>query len=145
MKLYWLFRPEILLQPKTYKNILSQNWVYSPCFYFNTQYQDLILEKEFILYDNIVPEDKYNEEKLPWIPLLRRMFEIDYNMDYAKVESILNDFKWFNFQFLTNEEMIAWIKANTSLQEVSQWKFLIYPEATWIDWEIIEAEFLTIE
>ena len=36
-------------------------------------------------------------------------------------------------------------KANTSLQEVSHWKFLIYPETTWIDWEIIEAEFLTIE
>ena len=89
--------------------------------------------------------DKYNEEKLPWIPLLRRMFEIDYNMDYAKVESILNDFKWFNFQLLTNEEMIAWIKANTSLQEVENWKFLIYPETTWLNWEIIEAKYLTIE
>ena len=72
------------------------------------------------------------------------MFEIDYNMDYAKVESILNDFKWFNFQLLTNEEMITWIKANTSLQEVEDWKFLISNETTWINWEIIEAKYLTI-
>lgn len=145
MKLYWLFRPEILLQPKTYKEILSQNWVYSPCFYFDSQYQDLILENELIMYDRTIPEDKYIEEKWPWVPMLRRVFELDYNMDYAKVESILNDFKWFNFQFLTNTEMIEWIKSHTLLQEISEWKFLISEQTTWINWEIIEAKYLTIE
>lgn len=86
----------------------------------------------------IIPEDKYIEEKQPWIPMLRRMFELDYNMDYAKVESILNDFKWFNFQIMSADSMAEWIKTHTTLKEIEYKKFLLSEESiNPMTWEII--------
>ena len=58
--------------------------------------------------------------------------------------SLKNVWSRFDIDILTSEEMIARLKTNTNLEEVSPWKFLISAETTWINWEIIEAKYLEI-
>lgn len=147
-KLYWTYRPERIISPYDLWNNISLNWTYTASFFLNNQFADWNKAWLTNVIDNVIPEDKYIWEIAPWIPKLTRFIMCEYNEAYVDstelARSLKNVWSRFDIDILTSEEMIVWIKANTSLQEVSQWKFLIYPETTWINWEIIEAKFLTI-
>ena len=149
MNLFWTYRPERITSPYDLWNNISLNWIYTASFFLNNQFADWNKAWLTNVIDNIIPEEKYIWEIAPWIPKLTRFIMCEYDENYVVPEelsrSLENVWARFDIDILTVDEMIAWIKANTSLQEVSHWKFLIYPETTWIHWEIIEAKFLTIE
>lgn len=149
MKLYWTCRYERITQPYNLEWWISLNWTYTPWFYLNNQFADWNKAWLTNVIDNVIPEENYIWEIAPWIPKLTRFIMCEYNEVYVDstelARSLKNVWSRFDIDILTSEEMIVWIKANTSLQEVSPWKFLISSETTWINWEIIEAIFLTIE
>ena len=148
-KIYWTCRYERLTQPYDLWGWTTKFWTYMPAEYLNNQFADWNKAWLTNVIDNIIPEDKYIWEIAPWIPKLTRFIMCEYDENYVVPEelsrSLENVWARFDIDILTVDEMIAWIKANTSLQEVSHWKFLIYPETTWLNWEIIEDKFLTIE
>ena len=147
-RLYWTYRPERITNPYDLWNNISLNWTYTASFFLNNQFADWSKAWLTNVIDNIIPEDKYIWEIAPWIPKLTRFIMCEYNEAYVNsaelARSLKNVWSRFDIDILTVEEMIAWIKTNTSLQEVSPWKFLIYPETTWLNWEIIPAKYLTI-
>ena len=149
MKLYWTYRPERITSPYNLEWGVSLNGTYTASFYLNNQFADWNKAWLTNVIDNIIPEDKYIWEIAPWVPKLTRFIMCEYDENYVVADELARSLKnvWsrFDIDILTSDEMIVWIKANTSLQEVNPWKFLIYPETTWINWEIIEAEYLIIE
>ena len=110
-------------------------------YFLNNQFADWNKAWLTNVIDNIISEDKYIWEVAPWIPKLTRFIMCEYDENYVVADELARSLKnvWsrFDIDILTSEEIITWLKENTSLPEVSQWKFLIYPEATWINWEIL--------
>ena len=147
--LFWTQRYERIISPYNLEANISLNGVYTASPFLNNQFADWHKAGLTNVIDQQIPEEAYIGEIAPWVPKLTRFIACEYNENYVDpVElqrSLENVWARFDIDVLTVDEMIAWIKANTSLQEVSRWKFLMYPETTWIDWEIIEAKFLTIE
>ena len=147
-RLYWTYRPERITNPYDLWNNISLNWIYTASFFLNNQFADWNKAWLTNVIDNIIHEDRYIWEIAPWIPKLTRFIMCEY--DETKVDSVelarslKNIWARFDIDILTSEEMIARLKINTNLEEVSTWKFLIHPETTWINWEIIEAKYLTI-
>ena len=147
-RLYWTYRPERITNPYDIWNNISLNWVYTPGFFLNNQFWDWNKAWLTNVIDNIIPEDKYIWEIAPWIPKLTRFIMCEY--DETKVDSVelarslKNIWARFDIDILDKDTITQWIRDNTNLQEVSLWKFLISSEATWINWEIIEAKYLTI-
>ena len=148
MKLYWTYRPERITSPYDLWNNISLNWTYTASFYLNNQFADWNKAWLTNVIDNIIPEDKYIWEIAPWIPKLTRFIMCEYNEKYVVADELARSLKnvWsrFDIDILTSEEIIVWIKANTSLQEVSPWKFII-SEQSEIMWEIIPAQYLIIK
>lgn len=148
MYLFWTYRPERITSPYDLWNNISLNWTYTASFFLNNQFADWNKAWLTNVIDNIIPEDKYIWEVAPWVHKLTRFIMCEYNENYVVADELARSLKnvWsrFDIDILTVEEMIAWIKENTNLQEVETWKFLISPETTWLNWEIIEAKFLTI-
>ena len=146
--IYWTCRYERLTQPYDLWWGTSKNGVYMPAEYLNNQFWDWYNAWLTKVIDNIIPEENYIWEIAPWIPKLTRFIMCEYDENYVVPEelsrSLENVWARFNIDMLTVDEMITRIKANTNLQEVSAWKFLISNE-TEIMWEIIPAKYLTIE
>ena len=157
--IYWTYRA-LHLKSELKLNEISLNGWYDTVFFNEWQFKDFE-ECNITKLEQPIPLEKYTW-KLPVIdPIteeptweykhkLTRFITLKYSDKYTNPEdltkSIENSWALVNVNiFASIEEARQWLKANTSLQEVSQWKFLIYPETTWIDWEIIEAKFLTIE
>lgn len=150
MYLFWTYRPRVIWWSYNLENNLSLNWTYTPSFFLDWQFADYKAAWLTKILDTEIPEDRYTWEIAPWFRKLTRFIMAYYNEDYIikedfekSVSSVGSDFKIEIFW--TIEEAKIWIRNNTDLQEVSEWKFLIYPETTWINWEVIEAKFLTIE
>lgn len=147
-KLYWTYRPERIINPYYLWNNLSLNWTYTASFFLNNQFADWNKAWLTNVIDNIIPEENYIWEIAPWIPKLTRFIMCEY--DETKVDSVelarslKNIWARFDIDILDKDTITQWIRDNTNLQEVSLWKFLIHPETTWIDGEIIEAKYLTI-
>ena len=148
-KLYWTYRPERIINPYDLWNNLSLNWTYTASFFINNQFWDWNKAWLTNVIDNIIPEENYIREIAPWIPKLTRFIMCYYDEAYVNsielARSLKNVWSRFDIDILTSEEVITWLKENTNLQEISLWKFLISAETTWINWEIIEAKYLTIE
>lgn len=146
--LYWTCRYERITELYNLDWWMSLNWVYTPWFYLNNQFWDWNKAWLTNVIDNLIPEENYILEIIPWIPKLTRFVLCEYNEKYVVPDeltrSLENVWARFNLDILTWQEAIAWLKANTSLSEITQWKFLISPE-TEMMWEIIPARYLTIE
>ena len=147
MKLYWTYRPERITSPYNLEWGVSLNGTYTASFYLNNQFADWNKAWLTNVIDNIIPEDKYIWEVIPWVPKLTRFIECEYNEKYVVADelarSLENVWARFDIDILPVEEMITRIKANTSLQEVSPWKFII-SEQTELMWEITPAQYLEI-
>ena len=146
--IYWTCRYERLTQPYDLWWGASKNGVYMPAEYLNNQFWDWHNAWLTKVIDNIIQEENYIWEIAPWIPKLTRFIMCEYNENYVVHEelsrSLENVWARFDIDMLTVDEMITRIKANTNLQEVSAWKFLISNE-TEMMWEIIPAQYLVIE
>ena len=148
-KLYWTYRPERITNPYDIWNNISLNWTYTASFFLNNQFWDWNKAWLTNVIDNIIPEDRYIWEIAHWIPKLTRFIMCEYDENYVEVTELARSLKnvWsrFDIDILDKDTITQWIRDNTNLQEVETWKFLISNETTWINWEIIEAKYLTIE
>lgn len=148
MYIFWTYRPERIGNVNF--NDISLNWTYTPSFYINNQFADWEQAWLTKIIDNIIPEDRYTGEIIPWIPKLTRFILAEYNevyVDWAELSrSITNVWARFNIDMFTDLEIAKqWIRDNTNLQEVEEWKFLISEQSIWMNEEIIPAKYLIID
>lgn len=139
-------------------NYISLNWWYNIEFFNQWQFLDFSLA--WITKLSLpIPLEKYNgtipvideNEQPTWetIPKLTRFVVLKYSDIYTNstdlTTSIEKSWASMNVQMFSDiETAIQWIKDNTSLQEVEEWKFLLSPETEMI-WEVIPAKYLIIE
>lgn len=149
MKIYWTYRAERLDSPYNLWNGISLNWTYTPAPFLNNQFADWNSAWLTNVVDNIIPEDKYNWEIAPWIKKLTRFILCEYNETYVDPlelsRSLTNVGARFNIDMLNVSEAREWVRNNTSLEEVSEWKFKLSDETTSITWEVIPEQYLIIE
>lgn len=146
--LYGTFRPKRIQSPYDLTWNVSLNWTYTPSFFINNMFADWQEAWLTKLIDDIIPEDRYTWEVVPWIKKLTRFLMFEYNENYVDPielqRSAENIWKEFDIAIQDVPTTIARIKDNTNLVEVEPWKFLISEETTWIMWEVIPAKYLTI-
>ncbi len=154
--IYWTFR-DWNIKTLDLKDI-SLNWWYNIEFFNKGQFLDyelawitklstpISLDK----YTGKIPVIDENEQPTwEFLPKLTRFVQLQYSDLYTNnidlTASIEKSWANMNVQmFNTIEEARAWIRNNTSLIEVSDWKFKLTDESTWMDWQIIEATYLEI-
>lgn len=147
MKLYWFYRPDYIWN-FDFQNWTSLNWKYTLSFWLSWQYADYVKAWVITIKDMEVPTDRYTKEIVPWIKDLREFVIYEYNSDYVD-EALMNKIIWkiwqrFDLELLTIEEAKSFIRKNTDLKEVEEWKFLIQDKTIWLNWEDIEARYLII-
>lgn len=147
--IYWTYRPEQLTSPYNL-DWVTLNWWYTPAMFLNNQFWDWNKAGLTNLIDNIIPEDRYTWEVVPWIKKLTRFLMFEYNETYVDPielqRSAENVWRRFDIAMQDIETIRQWIRDNTNLEELDPWKFLINPEMPWlIDWEIIPAQYLIVE
>ena len=148
--IYWTYRSERIEQPVYLPDWRSLNGWYTPSMYLPNQFADWFQAWLTNIKDNPIDEAKYTSELVPWIKKLTRLIIGEYNETYVDPiefsRSITNVWARFNISmFNTLEETIIWIKANTNLVEKTHWVFILSEETTWMNWEIIPEQLLTIE
>ena len=146
--IHWTYRAERIWTVDLTN--LTLNWVYTPSFYLNNQFWDWYQAWLTNIIDNIIPEDRYIWVVIPWIPKLTRFIMAEYNENYVDPielsRSITNTWARFNIDMITDLEIMKQrIRDNTNLVEETDWHFLINPETTWINQEVIPAKYLIIE
>jgi hypothetical protein len=146
--IYWTYRSEIIDSINLW-NWNSLNWVYIPSFYLSWMFKDYKQAWLTKIIDNEINEENYIWEIAPWIKKLTRLIKCEYNETYINVvdldKSLKNVWARFNIDtFTTLEECKIWIRNNTNLVEVSDWKFKLNEQSEWINWQIIEATYLEI-
>lgn len=131
MNIYFTYRP-------TYTN----RWVRYDVSYYNDKlfedYKKAWLT-EIIDWDIFIPENRIILETAPWIKSLRKVWVLKCNdtLDVEQLKSdLLSTTKNFLLRILTKEEMLNWVRNNTDLEEIEEWKFLIYKS----DWDFIEED-----
>ncbi len=140
MKLYWLYR-----------YFYTEKWNrYSPTFYLAKQFKDLAEAKIIWIKDNVIPENRYTWEVVPWIITMRRFLDCTYDdskITDADFNWILWNVSWMNdiVMFETAAKAIEWIKANTDLVEKEDWVFVIHEEYEDEMWETIPEKLLIID
>lgn len=146
-KIYWTYRPEQLTSPYDLQWV-TLNWGYTPAMFLNNQFWDWNKAGLTNLIDNVIPEDRYTAEIVPWIKKLTRFLMFEYNETYVDPlelqRSAENVGRRFDIAFQDIPTTIQWIKYNTDLIETTPWTFLISKETIWINWEIIPAKYLII-
>ena len=147
MKLYWFYRPDYIWN-FDFQNWTSLNWKYTLSFWLSWQYADYVKTWVISIKDMEVPIDRYTKEIVPWIKDLREFVIYEYNENYID-EALMNKIIWkiwqrFDLELLSIEEAKSFIRKNTDLKEVEEWKFLIQDKTIWINWENIEARYLII-
>ena len=146
-KIYWFYRPDYIWNFDL-QNWSSLNWKYSLSFWLNWQYWDFVKAWVIAIKDMEVSIDRYTKEIVPWIKDLREFVIYEYNENYID-EALMNKIIWkiwqrFDLELLSIEEAKSFIRKNTDLKEVEEWKFLIQDKTIWINWEDIEARYLII-
>jgi hypothetical protein len=130
---------------------INLNWNYTPSFYINNSFRDRINQNIITnLNDMIISEEKYTGN-IPifdndWNPtgethpILDRFFFISFNDKinpaYWITESIIVqsiEQIWNQFAIKINwiEEIKAFIKNMTNLEEIEDWKFLLSEDEFW--------------
>lgn len=147
MRIYWFYRPDYIWN-FDFQNWTSLNWKYTLSFWLNWQYGDFVKAWAISIKDMEIPENRYTKKIVPWIKDLREFIIYEYNENYID-ESLMNKIIWkiwqrFDLELLSIEEAKSFIRKNTNLEEVEEWKFLIQEETIWINWENIEARYLII-
>lgn len=130
-------------------NGTTLNGNYTPSFFLDLQFADYKEAWLTKILDNEIPEERYTWEIIPGVKKLSRLIIAEYNDAYINWEEFFNNVAkvWAEFNieaFATNEEAKQWIRNNTNLVEVEEWKFLI-SEATEFMWEIIPEKYLIID
>lgn len=148
--IYWTYRSKRITNPFNLTDWVTLNGVYSPSFFINNMFSDWQEAWLTKLIDDIIPEDRYTWEVIPWVKKLTRFLMFEYNETYVDPleleRSAENIWKEFDIAMQDVETIRQWLRDNTNLEEVETWKFLINPESTWlIDWEIVPAQYLIIE
>lgn len=131
-------------------NWISLSWNYTPSFFLDWQYADYKEAWLTRIIDNLIPEDRYIWEIVPWVKKLTRLIIAEYNEQYINWDEFFNNVTKvgaeFNIEaFVNSEEAKQWIRNNTDLIEVEEWKFLVSEASEWIDWENIEAKYIIID
>lgn len=147
MKLYWFYRPDYIWN-FDFQNWTSLNWKYTLSFWLSWQYADYVKAWVISIKDTEVPTDRYVKEIAPWIKDLSEFVIYEYNPTYID-EPLMLKIIWkiwqrFDLELLTTEEAKTFLRKQTDLQEVEEWKFLIQKE-TEMMWEIIPAKYLLID
>ena len=146
-KLYWFYRPEVIWTKNL--NDISLNWKYTLNFIVNWQYADWVNAWLISIKDMEIPQDRYTAEIVPWIKDLREFIYMEYNeqvVDINLATTIINKIgARFDLELLDIETAKKFIREHTDLVEENDWKFLISPETTDIDWTIIPAKYLIID
>lgn len=148
MKVYWTYRPQVIWTINLW-NWNSLNWNYTPSFYLDWQFADYKEAGLTKTIDNIIPEDRYTWEIIPWVKKLTRFIIWEYNELYINWAEFARSVSAVGAEFqiemfTTAEEACEWVRSNTNLQEVETGKFLI-SEASEFNWEVIEAKYLLID
>lgn len=145
-KLYAFYRPEVIWTMNL--NGISLNWKYTLNFFILGQYNDYITAWLISIKDNEIPNDRYVKELAHWIKDLREFVYMEYDNNYISDELITTIVKKigakFDLELLDIEQAKSFIRKNTDLKEVEEWKFLIQDKTIWLNWEDIEAKYLII-
>ena len=149
-KIYWTYRHERIMQKKI-DDQYSLNWAYSPSFYINNQYADFVEAWLTKITDNLIPEERYIAELVPWVRKLSRLIIWEYDDTVINWVDFMNNVKnvWARFQiemFNSNLEVAEWVRTHTDLEEVEPNKFLLYSETEDImnPWQMIPAQYLDL-
>lgn len=151
-QLYGTYRPERLNSPYNYNdsNGTTLCGVYHASMFLNAQFADWNAAwlTNVVDWDQLIPEENYTSEIVPWVKKLTRALVFEYNEQYVNPEELArsaeNVWKRFDVDMLTSDEFYDWIKANTNLEEVENRKFLISPESEFMG-QKVEARYLIIE
>lgn len=147
-KIYGFYRKEQIGWNKNLWNV-SQNWWYTMSFYVNWQYADWVNAGLISIKDMEIPVERYIKELILWIKDLREFVYMEYNENLVDIELATNIIKKigarFDLELLDIELAKTFIRKQTNLKEVEEWKFLISEETEWINWEIIPAKYLIID
>ena len=146
--IYWTYRSEIINSINLW-NSNSLNWVYTPSFYLSWMFKDYEQAWLTKIIDNEINEENYIWEIVPWIKKLTKLIKCEYNETYVNIvdldKSLKNVWARFNIEiFITLEATKTWIRDNTNLIEVTDWKFKLSEQSEWIDWQIIPETYLEI-
>ena len=146
MKLYWFFRPDYIWN-FDFQNWTNLNWKYTLSFWLSWQYWDFVKAWVISIKDMEIQTDRYTKEIAPGIKDLREFIIYEYNENYID-EALMNKIIWkiwqrFDLELLTIEEAKTFLRKNTNLEEVSEWKFKISDESIFGD-QIIEAKYIEI-
>ena len=152
-KLYWFYRPEVILWNKIIGANLSQNGRYTISFYANWQYADWIQAGMINIKDQDIADKHYTKEIVSWSWIIdwRRFVYMEYDentVDLDFANTIINKVgARFDLNLLTSDEAIDFIKTHTDLQEDPDipWKFLLKEAYTDMDWKEVPAKYLTID
>lgn len=96
-----------------------------------------------IMFENtevksLLDDNKYNEDlKVDWFTT-QYFVQLPDNLEISGEEA-----NKFDLQLLSTEEAINWIKSNTNLEEVENWRFLLYPRID-TPWMERDAQYLEI-
>lgn len=147
-KIYGFYRPDYIWTFNL-ENNNSLNGKYTLSFWLSWQYNDYISSWIISVKDEEIPTERYTKELAPWIKDLREFVTYEYNLDYVD-EPLMLRIIWkigqrFDLEILDLEQAKTFIRKQTNLEEVDEWKFKLSDETTGIDWEIIPAKFLIID
>lgn len=106
------------------------SWWYTPSYFFDKMFWDYKQVGLTSIDDNLISDDKYTGELVPWIKKLSRLLVWNYNENYVTKEefstSLVNTGAEFHiFMFDTLDEVKQWIRDNTSLEEETDWVFVL--------------------
>ena len=147
--LFWKYRLERITSPYNLDSVSLNGW-YTMSFFLNNQFGDYYDAGLTDIEDSPIPDDRYIWETTwpKWtFPKLSRLFLANYDesqdVELYKTSLLTKGYRFSVELFETIEDCIKRIKANTNLEEIEPWKFLISPEVT--EWPFKqEAQFLEI-
>ena len=123
MNIYYTYRP-------TYTNRSNR---YDVSYYNDKVFADFVQAwlTKMIDWANFIPDNRITLETAPWIKTLRRCGVLKCADIFTpeQVEVLKSDLvtttQNFLLRILTKEEMLVWVRNNTDLEEIEEWKFLI--------------------
>lgn len=147
-KIYWFYRPDYIWN-FSLENNNSLNGKYTLSFWLSWQYADYLKAWLIAIKDLEIPSDRYIKELIPWVKDLREFVVYEYNSDYVD-ESLMLRIIWkiwqrFDLEILDVEQAKTFIRKQTNLEEIEEWKFKLSDEIIWIDWENIPIKYLIID
>lgn len=150
--LYWTYRREQIGSPYNLDWNLVLNWWYDASFFLNNQFWEWNKAwlTNIIDWQQLISDNRYTWEIVPWIKKLTRFMLCEYNEKYVEPEelsrSISNVWARFNIEMLDVELAKKWIRDNTDLIEEIDWHFILQEEyKDTISDKIIPTQYLIIE